>query len=136
MKLVVNGKNQALEVVAFEAFSAEDFILREKGGVPKLVEGKATYRVPGLEVLEDGRRLHNVYVSLFTPQPIKRFTPYRFDGLTIVNVYSSAEGRHRNHHGLNASYPLLTIHPQLPAAPPQIGTTNNDADTADGHQHQ
>lgn len=92
MKLVVNGKNQALEVVAFEAFSAEDFILREKGGVPKLVEGKATYRVPGLEVLEDGRRLHNVYVSLFTPQPIKRFTPYRFDGLTIVNVYSSAEG--------------------------------------------
>lgn len=92
MKFIVNGKNQALEVVAFEAVSTDDFILREKNGVPKLVEGKATYRVPGLEVLEDGRRLHNVYVSLFTPQPIKRFTPYRFDGLTIVNVYSSTEG--------------------------------------------
>lgn len=92
MKFIVNGKNQALEVVAFESVSAEDFILREKNGAPKLVEGKATYRVPGLEVLEDGRRLHNVYVSLFTPQPIKRFTPYRFDGLTIVNVYSSTEG--------------------------------------------
>lgn len=92
MKFIVNGKNQAFEVVAFEAVSADDFILREKNGTPKLVEGKATYRVPGLEVLEEGRRLHNVYVSLFTPQPIKRFTPYRFDGLTVVNVYSSAEG--------------------------------------------
>lgn len=92
MKLIVNGKSQALEVVSFESVSADDFILREKGGVPKLVDGKATYRVPGLEVLEDGRRLNNVYVSLFTPQPIKRFTPYRFDGLTVVNVYSSTEG--------------------------------------------
>ena len=92
MKLTMNGKAQALEVVAFESVAAEDFILREKNGTPKLVEGKATYRVPGLEVLEDGRRLHNVYVSLFTPQPIKRFTPYRLDGLTIVNVYSSSEG--------------------------------------------
>lgn len=92
MKLIVNGKSQALEVVSFESVSADDFILREKGGVPKLVDGKATYRVPGLEVLEDGRRLHNVYISLFTPQPIKRFTPYRLDGLTIVNVYSSADG--------------------------------------------
>lgn len=92
MKLIVNGKNQELEVVAFEAVSADDFILREKNGTPKLVEGKATFRVPGLEVLENGRRLHNVYVSLFTPQPIKRFTPYRFDGLTVVNIYSSSEG--------------------------------------------
>lgn len=92
MKFIVNGKNQALEVVAFEAVTADDFILREKNGAPKLVEGKATYRVPGLEILENGRRLHGVYVSLFAPQPLKRFVPYRFDGLTIVNVYSSAEG--------------------------------------------
>lgn len=92
MKLIMNGKTQALEVVSFEEVSADDFILREKNGAPKLVEGKATYRVPGLQVLENGRRLHNVYVSLFTPQPMKRFTPYRFDGLTVVNVYSSSDG--------------------------------------------
>lgn len=92
MKLIMNGKTQALEVVSFEEVSADDFILREKNGAPKLVEGKATYRVPGLQVLENGRRLHNVYVSLFTPQPMKRFTPYRFDGLAVVNVYSSSDG--------------------------------------------
>ena len=95
MKFVINGKDNAdLEVVSLAEISPEDMVERTNNetGEKKLVDGKPTFKCQGVEVLDGGRKTRNVYVSLFEPQKVKRFTPYRFDGKTVVNVYSTKDG--------------------------------------------
>lgn len=92
MKFTMTGKDQALEVVSLTAITAEDMPKRVKDGVPKLVNGRETYSVRGAEIVEDGKKLRDVYLSLYAPQEVKRFTPYRLEGEVVVNVYGTKTG--------------------------------------------
>lgn len=98
MRIKTTGQNigNDIQVVVMDDLTSEELKLRvqrdsdgNETAEKKLVDGRPTYSIPGVQIRQDKKPIRECYLSVWEQQDLEGMTKYRLDGEIIINSYGT-----------------------------------------------